>query len=190
MYHLPISAQQLVTNESSVYLGTGEVFSIPPEQMKITGYQFGGARFFKSRVTTEYGSIYVDDYSGRPFLLDNQLNDLSLEGMRNFWQEHGKLFFDAQYYAATGEHYPNESTASPTGIGYLSTYDPRFKRFIIHKRDFKITPEFAGRFLVSPNYPPADNSLTFNGETFYYTDADSNVSEVSFNDSRFFENKS
>lgn len=190
IYHIPARTQQLQTNENALYIGTGALFSLPAEQLKLTDYQFGGSRFFKSRVTTEYGTVYMDDFSGRPFLLTNQLNDISLNGMRNFWQENGILHFDEQYYRIVGSHYPNQSTSSPVGIGYITTYDPRFKRLIFHKKDYKIKEDYESSFSYYTNYPPPPATLTFNGTSFYKTDKFSNVEEISFNDSRYFENHS
>lgn len=192
IYHIPIKAQQLQTDEATIYLGTGEVFSIAPEQLKTTDYQFGGSRFFKSRVITEYGTVYVDDFSGRPFLLDNQLNDITLNnGIRNFWQENGILFFDEQFYQQTGEHYPNISTSSTTGIGYLSTYDPRFKRLIIHKKDFKLLPQYLTTFEYSPDdVVVTPNVVWFDDDNFYVNDASGNETIITFDNVAYFENKS
>lgn len=190
IYHIPARAQQLVTDQNALYIGTGDFFSLPVEQLKVTDYQFGGSRFYKSRVITEYGTVYIDDFSGRPFLLTNQLNDISLNGMRNFWQEHGVLHLDEQYYQAVGSHYPNQSTSSPVGIGYITTYDPRFKRLIFHKKDYKLTSKYLSSFSYATTYPPAPNTITFNGSTFYVTDELSNVEEITLDDPRYFENKS
>lgn len=83
-YLLPTQPQTIQSNEASIYIGTGEVLAIPPRQLKTSSNAFGGTNYFKSRILTEYGAFYVDDISSRPFLLSNQLNDLSNNGLRNF----------------------------------------------------------------------------------------------------------
>lgn len=190
IYHIPARTQQLITNENSLYIGTGEFFSLPSEQLKITDYQFGGSRFFKSRVTTEYGTAYIDDFSGRPFLLTNQLSDISLNGMRNFWQENGTLQLDLIYYKNNGTHYPNISTSSKNGVGYMTTYDPRFKRLIIHKKDYKPLTHFEASFQYYPTNPKPANTITFDGQSFWFTDKLGTSSEIYLDDIRYFENKS
>jgi hypothetical protein len=83
VYLLPTRPQQLSSNESTIYIGTGEVLSIPPKQLKVTNFEFGGTDFQSSIVNTEYGTFYMDNYSGNPFMLTDSLNSLS-DGLRNF----------------------------------------------------------------------------------------------------------
>lgn len=120
IFHLPTRPQQLQSNEASIYIGTGEVFSVPAQQLKTSENAFGGGLFFKARTTTEYGTVYVDDISGRVFLLTNQLNDLSQLGLRNFFQNNGRVSFLDQFYSFTGDAYPFLSTSAESGCGYIS----------------------------------------------------------------------
>lgn len=140
IYHIPTRPQVIKTEGINTYLGTGEALSIPPVQLKSTEYSFGGQEHFKSRVGTEYGTFYVDSLSARPILLTNQLEDISLDGTRNLWQNSGKLKLAEQFCQLTGETYPFISATSKAGIGFISTYDPRYKRIISVKKDFKILP--------------------------------------------------
>ena len=165
--------------------------------MKTTDYAFGGQNFFKSRITTEYGTVYVDDLSGRCFLLNNQLNDLTNQGMRQFWQNNGKVFFLEQFFNLTSTRFPVLSTSSSSGVGYISTYDPRFKRLIIHKRDFEILPEYAAKlqYVNQVIDDPFDlegtpNILFFNNFNFYLTDANGIPYKVDLNNSLIFRNPS
>jgi len=186
-YYVPTRPQQLTTQENSVYIGTSEVFGVPPQQLKITDYHFGGSRLFKSRCVTEYGAFYIDDFNGRPFLITNELNDLSLKGLRNFWQENGKLEFDKQFYQKTGTHYPNISTSSSTGVGYITTYDPRFKRIIVHKKDYKLLPNYT---LIYQTTNPGVESIWYNGRFFFYVNSSGTATLITFDDTTYFECKS
>lgn len=193
-YHLSTRPQQIQTDSSSVYLGTGEVLSIPPKQLKTTDFAFGGGRFFKSRVNTEYGTFYVDDISGRPFLLTNQLNDLSIQGMRNFWEENGKIELFEQFRDLTSIEFPYKSTTN--GVGYISTYNPRFKTIIVHKRDYKILPAWQNSFhyedaLVDEPLDYAEpNALWYNNFNYYHNDSGGTAVMVSLDSPIYFENKS
>lgn len=186
-YYIPTRPQQLITEGENVYLGTAEVFGISPTQLKVTDYHFGGSRLFKSRITTEYGTFYMDDYNGRPFMIDDQLNDLSLKGMRNFWLENGRLFLDEEFRKSTGQHYPILSPVSNNGIGYMTTYDPRFKRIIVHKKDYETINN--RKIYYSVNNPGA-NKLWFNGTWFYDVDKDGIAKLINLNDPKYFVNKS
>jgi hypothetical protein len=141
IYHIPTRPQVIKTEGINTYLGTGEAFSIPPVQLKSTDYSFGGQSNFKSRTNTEYGTFYVDDISARPILLTNQIEDISLDGMRSFWQNNGKYFLHDQFCRLTGVSYPFIASTSRAGCGYMSTYDPRLKRIIVTKKDFRLLPD-------------------------------------------------
>lgn len=196
IYFQNTKPQTIQTDNGEAYLGTGEVLSLTAKQLKTTDLAFGGLNFFKSRINTEYGTAFVDDASGRVFLLTNQLNDLSNEGQRTFWQENGRVLFRDQFYLLTGIRFPFKSTSSPISVGYISTYDPRYKRIIIHKRDFKILPQWENNFTYvnsttdNPAAYTVPNMLWFNNFTFYYNDPTSGTYEVPLEEITFFENKS
>ncbi len=156
---LPIRAQTLQSNENSIYIGTAEVLSIPPIDMKTTDWALGGLPNFKHRTNTEFGMVYVDPLSARVYLLNNQLNDISVNGLRNFWQEHGKLFLNEQFKKKADMEYPCLYTTASFGIGYNLTYDPRYKRLIIHKHDFEILPKYASRFEVAVEESTTPNAF-------------------------------
>lgn len=198
LYLIPTRAQQITTDESTIYLGTGEVLSLAPRQMKTTEFAFGGLNFFKSRIATEYGVFYVDDISARPFLLSNQLTDLSLKGMRAFWQENGKVQYLDQYYRITGERYLAKSTTSDIGVGYISTYDPRYKRIIVHKRDFRLLPTYEYNLVLTLQDTDTPliggntdaDAFWFNGYNYYQNDSSGIPTKVTFNNTQYFQNLS
>lgn len=186
--YIPYRPQSLSTEAFSVYLGTGEVLSIPAKQLKTTDYAFGGTTHFKSRTLTEYGVAYIDDISARPFLISEGLRDLSLTGMRSFWQENGYLFLNKQFKEKNSS-YPHYSTSSPIGIGYITTYDPRYKRIIVHKRDFKIVPKYWADFKITSS-SSSNDVLYFDGTKFVYRSPSGIVSYPTLEDTQFFENHS
>lgn len=198
VFFIPTKAQQISSNEASIYLGTGEVLGLSPRQLKTTEFAFGGQRIFKSRVSTEYGTFYVDDQSSRPFLISNQLNDLSNTGMRAFWQENGRVEFLDQFYRVTGERYPVKTTTSHIGVGYISTYDPRYKRIIVHKKDYRLLPNYEFKLSYFPqasDTPLIDGNNTpqaiwFNDFNFYVNDADGVPLLIDFDNVTYFENNS
>lgn len=198
IYFIPTKAQQITSDESTIYLGTGEVLGLAPRQLKTTDFAFGGQRLFKSRVSTEYGTFYVDDLSSRPFLVSNQLNDLSNTGMRSYWQEHGRVEFLDQFYKVTGTRYPVKTTTSHIGVGYISTYDPRYKRVIVHKKDFKLLPNHEFNLAYTPQVSDTPLSggntdplaIWFNDFNFYHNDAAGVPTLINFDNVTYFQNNS
>jgi hypothetical protein len=193
IYFLPTRPQQIQSDSGTIYLGTGEVLALPSQELKTSENAFGGGNFFKARTTTEYGTVYVDDISGRVFLLTNQLNDLSNAGLRSFFQNNGRVFFLDQFTAQTSDSFPFLSTSSPSGVGYISWYDPRYKRVFIHKRDFKVTGKYTLLYsLTEEDTEPVaidDFVIVFNGFSFY-VDVNGTITQITFDNSEYFENKS
>jgi hypothetical protein len=198
IFFIPTKAQQITSDESTIYLGTGEVLALAPRQLKTTEFAFGGQRIFKSRVSTEYGTFYVDDQSSRPFLVSNQLNDLSNTGMRSFWQENGRVEFLDQFYKITGTRYPVKTTTSHIGVGYISTYDPRYKRILVHKKDFRLLPNYEFNLVYFPqasDTPLVDgntdpSAIWFNNFNFYLNDASGVPTVINFDNTTYFQNNS
>jgi hypothetical protein len=184
---LPFRPQVVQTNEGTAYIGAGEFLSLPLVPLKTTDYAFGGTSHFKSRVITEYGAVFVDDISGRPFVVDENLTDLSLSGMRNFFQQEGTLSLVSQM-KSKGINYNIYSTSSPVGVGYITTYEPRFKRLIITKKDFSILPSFLSAFSFTTT--PINNTLSWDGARFVYKDNNGVLSYPELSNPFFFENKS
>lgn len=191
-YIIPTNTQILNVQDSDIILGSSSVLAIPPKPLKNADIGYGGTNFWKSRSSSEHGTVWVDDESGRVMLLSKNLEDLSLKGKRNFFQENGKIKWLQQFKDITGEDYPNESLASELGVGYISTYDPRYKRVIIHKRDFKLRPEFTSKFYYTPDSAPAvdPGEMWFDGVDFYYQVDVGDYKVVNFEESDYFENKS
>jgi len=195
-YIIPTNVQVLNTTDSTnVYIGSGKVFQIPPKPLKNSDIAFAGNEFWKSRCSTEYGNLWVDTKSKRVLLLNDKLNDISLTGLRNFWQENGSIQFIDQFKLLTGTDYPVKNLVHNYGVGVTSVYDSRHKRAIIHKRDYKITDFYATNFVATQgSIVDTPGTLWFNGTNFFYNKYEFEVGPdtilVNFNNSTFFENKS
>lgn len=186
-YMIPTRPQTLSTNQDTVYIGTSENLSLPFHRLSSNTFAFGGQELFKSRLLTEYGAFYIDSLTSRPILLTDKLNDLSLKGTRSFWQENGLLILDEQF-KAKGSSYTIKSTSARNGIGYSSTYDARYKRILINKKDYAIRKAYIQSFVVGLSTTPS--TLYFYGDDFYFRDAAGNTSKVYVDDSTYFDNVS
>lgn len=194
-YLIPTNAQVLnTTDATNVYIGTGGVLSQSPKPIKNHDVPAGGSTFWKARVSTEYGTIYVDDIAGRVFLLGSNLQDISAIGMRTFWREHGQIEFLTQFKKLLGVNYPKQCLVSEYGVGITSVYDPLHKRVIIHKRDVRLRKEWEDRFVYNPGqlFSVAPGNVWFDNVAFYYQRAagNPNIVKIHFDDEDYFENKS
>lgn len=168
LWRIPTRTQQLLTQDSQVYLGSASVLA-SPIKYNTTDIYFSGASTPQSLCSTEYGTVYADDITGRIFLLSGTLNDLSKTHLRNFFAEYGTLHLRT-YFPSTPDAY-----VGTNGIGFKITYDPRHKRVLITKKDY--IPLF-----------PLITTLT--GNTYTFADPDLGPIEVALTNELYFQNLS
>lgn len=156
LYKIVTKPYQINTDQTTLYVGTGEFFSVPPRELISTTYGYGGSNCKWGTITTEFGTVYIDNLTGKIFQLgigdkgQPSNKEISLQGMRNWFEENIELQLDKQWKKLFGEEYPKvNQPALINGIGFITTYDPRHKRIIITKKDYKIVEE--NSFL--PNQP-------------------------------------
>lgn len=150
--------QYLSTETESAYLTTGDFLSIPPNELSQTDLGFGGLQFKDAIVDTEIGYIWVDSDKGQIILLADKLEILSNTDLTQWLIENLRFELDKQWVKNTGNKYPDRVITSDKGIGVQLVYDYRFKRLIIHKKDYKILNE--ENFFRSSN-PYQDLDLSY-----------------------------
>lgn len=132
LWLLQTKPQQLQTTGGQIEVGIGDFLSIPPKEVSSTktGYAGGQTRWDLS--VSEYGVLFADQLQGKIFHYNNELNEISNNGNRNWFEENlpSKLL----------KLYPNydykDNTTSLYGIGLISVYDSRHKRWILTKKEF------------------------------------------------------
>ncbi|WP_261047234.1 hypothetical protein, partial [Streptococcus mitis] len=86
--------------------------------------------------------LNMDDLTGKVLLLSQGLKEISATGMRNYFEENIEIQLNKQWQRLFSEEYPqNNQPSLINGIGFITTYDPRHKRIIITKKDYKIIEE-------------------------------------------------
>jgi len=151
-WFVPTRPQTIQTNETLTYLGTGERLSIPAKRLATPDHSYGGTLNSWSVSSTEFGTVYVDAPSGKVFHLADGIDEISNKGMRNWFRENLPFNINRQFQDTMGYDFPlSDNPTYNNGAGILTIYDPRHRRVIIHKRDFKVTDEYWGGEL--PAYP-------------------------------------
>lgn len=163
-WKIPTRTQELVSQDTTVYIGKADAIG-KPLKLNPTSVHFSGGSYPSSVCSTEYGTVYMDDATGRPILLSRDLNDLSKTHLRSFFAENGSLKLLKQFPNFSSDQYVGE-----TAIGYRISYDQRYKRVLITKKDF------SAKF---PNY------TTYTNGNFYYLST-----PVTLYDSTYFQNES
>lgn len=187
---IPIRPQTLQSNESTVYIGSGEIFAAPYKKLTSPGYKYGGCQNFMSVCNTEFGVYYADSLNGKLFQLNAPPIPLE-NGMNNWLEENLPFKFFTQFEQLTGIEYPNKYATN--GVGLISTFDTRHKRYILTKLDYKlISPDRYKGFKSFTSTPGATNDLYYDTElNVFFTRLDStNNRKVQFTETAWFENHS
>ena len=169
LWFIPTKPQGLATNEATIYIRSESAFSIPPKSLISTDYGYGGCVDKWATITTEFGTLFVNR-QGKVFLFREGLQEISQDGNANFFENNIDVVFINSFKSTFGYDYPFRTTHNKLGVGYMSTYDPRFRRFIIHKKDYEI--------INSEGLEFTNNEFKYQNET------------ISLNDKRFFRNRS
>jgi len=143
VWHLPQNNQERVTGEIISFIGTGEFFNILPRKILDDTLGSGGTQHNWATVKTKHGVVYISDVERKVYLHSDRLKDISAIKRRSWFQENMKSFLVQQIYDVLGVEFLHQNNpANPDGVGYISTYDARFERVIITKRDYKLLPQY------------------------------------------------
>jgi hypothetical protein len=174
----------LKTDQETVYTGTGAFFSIPEIEMTKVDWGFGGNQGRFNAITTPFGWIYVDQKEGHVHLVGSKHEVLSNAGLYYWFKEN----LPSQLLQSVGEYDLSDSIAHFSGVGLMSTYDPTNRRYILHKRDFKLLKPFGGIFGEDTLI---QDHLYFNPENnLWYHHAQGVSSIVTLDNEFMFENRS
>jgi hypothetical protein len=131
--------QQLNSDNSTIFVGTGEIGSIPPKRLISVQHGYAGSRDPFATIGTQYGTFFVDENSGRIFLFGKGLNEISKRGMEQWFKRNVPLQLNEAYYkVSNGINYPMRNVSHQNGIGFQAAWDNRLNRIILHKSDYRI----------------------------------------------------
>lgn len=192
--------QELQTDAGSITVGTGAFFALPPKEVKETETGHAGSQHKYANILTPYGAVIVDAASGSVYLLQDSIREISALGMHSFFEEKLPMVLPDQYLAVVGTEYPgNDNLAHPTGVGIMCTFDNRYDRLILTKRDYKIKDNITFRGLTEEADSNTEDGLLYNltNRTFEQQQTitvdgttTTKITTVEFGDPAFFENRS
>jgi len=131
-------------DSATVYLGTGAFFSNPPREMSETELGYLGCKSQWATSLTPAGPIWPDEQQGRVHMLQQMPRDISAIGLRSWFENNMRMNIYDQYQNIYGVEFPFiDNPANPVGAGFISIYDNQYKRYILSKKDYKLTGDFA-----------------------------------------------
>lgn len=171
---LPSTSQAIQASEENITIGTGEFFSLPVKEIisSDTGYLGNTSQW--ANVVTENGIFSIDADSGNVFIYNDSLNTLSNSkfGMYNYFKENLPLNINKEYNNLRGTNINKDNPANIySDYGHIAIYDSRHNRFILTKKDYKLTNEGINLVLASTGINRLDLTdegwkyLTFGGSS-------------------------
>lgn len=212
LFSMLTSPQTIETDEATTYLGNAAFLSLEPQELKSIVEGYLGSKHQWATCTSEYGTLFVS--KDRLFLMQDGMIEISNMGMRQFFIDN-KLIFGESFRelmldfssSSTLEFSYLDNPANPHGVGFIACFDREKRRFIIHKRDYKIlfgvgtVDEPIGFWgTKNTNIEYLEGAIVYNADTGWFEQAGpvissnmgsfQNFTELEFSDTTLFENKS
>lgn len=148
---------------TEAYIGSGDIFAQEPIELVTAAEGHGGSFNKHSSIISKYGYAYVSRKEKKIFLLSDKLTEISQQGMENWFRLNIpytlETISEVNPYPVNLDTIPYLNLDAPTGsFGFVSTYDPLFKRFIISKRELVYSDKL--KTLLKDYFIP--NAIDFN----------------------------
>lgn len=102
----------------NVFLKSNDLFAIQPEEQVSATTSYAGTTNKLSCILTKMGYISVDDKQGKVFLFTDRLEEISTNGLRQFFRDNMSVGSDNPF----------------NGNGYTIAYDEKYNRILLTKK--------------------------------------------------------
>ena len=164
-----MSQVALKGDATNVILGNGEIFAITPEEIMAVPGGYAGTQDQQSCLYSKAGYFFVDRKYGKVFLLNQELKEISNNGLREFFKDVIKDDIRSACIAQ-GQAPPDmEQTRM------IAAYDEDNYRIVFSMRN--VTVDILkigenGRFFKNKYYTVKGKLKKYTGETFYLEDGE------------------
>jgi hypothetical protein len=123
------------------FVGSGDIFTQDPDEIIQTKFGYGGTQSQWVSIVTKHGYFCMDYRNRKVFLMKDQLYDIGKQGMESWFQDN--IPFTLEQYGMPG------SVDNPIiGVGFHATYDEKYDRLLLTKRDLIPTQAFIDLWTV------------------------------------------
>ena len=177
-----VGKEQLATDQSTIELGTGDIFRFAPREIVASPLGYGGSQHLSSCFKTKSGVFLIDDEQGKVFLVGGELSEISNRGLRNYFREDAGFDFVRQLQEE-GINFPYKD-APGLGVGFVVGFDEVNNRIIVSKLDKRLKPEYT---LVRPFQNTSGvNAIIYDGNRFF-VQGRTELAEIFTTDEKYFE---
>jgi hypothetical protein len=129
-----VKPQQIKTDQATLYVGTGEFWEIPPNEVVTSTNGYAGCQHQLSTINTPFGYFWVSERERKIFLFNDKLDEISNRGLRNWFENNIPFNLNPAFINLLNSSSDNPS--NPNSVGFTVSYDKRYRRIILTKRDY------------------------------------------------------
>lgn len=130
-----VSQDTLSTEAVAVFLGTGDLFRAEPRELVTAQKGYIGNQNQIAVSKTKQGYIVVDTYMGKVFTVGQQLDEISAIGMRNWFRDNLRFWFQKEFPNAPINY---DCSFADNGFGCTVLYDEENNRVLVSKVDYEL----------------------------------------------------
>lgn len=147
-----------LADASQAFIGSGDLFAQEPDELVQSSEGFLGNYNLLSSLVTKDGYVFVSRKSRKIFLVQQKVTDLSDLGMDVWCRENIPFVLENYGINLDGLDF---NLDAPTGtFGFITSYDPLFKRIIITKHELVPTDKFLNEWeLDKVQFDQANNQF-------------------------------
>jgi hypothetical protein len=159
------------SSESSIRLGSGKLFSRPPEAIVTADNRNAGTNHAFEFNNTPFGAFMTSAQSGEVYLLGQSLKTISGNDAQTWFNENLPLKL------ATQIDLKGDIDVVHNGLGLLSEFDNDHKLWFLTKKDYSlVNPEQAGRYRYENGVFYYDNGVVELSNTSHFRNCSFTIS--------------
>ena len=162
--------EELNVGGVAAFIGSGNVFATEPVELRDTKIGYGGTTSIYGGVSTPFGRYWVSRRDRKIYGLTQGIEEI-VTGMEAWFRDN--MPFRIEDYGidvdATNFPYNPDSTVAAAPLGFTITYDPKYKRILITKREPVPTDHFIKAF-GQGSIEVVNNSFVVTGDCTEYED--------------------
>lgn len=138
-----IGKEKLGATATDIYLGTGDIFNLPPRELIDTPQGYAGTQHLGASLLSKAGYFFLDLEQRKVFTVGAELNEISNKGMRNWFRDNLEFDLKAQLEGKgiNNRYTLYDAPAHSHGCGFTVAYDDEYNRYVLAKKSWKFTTD-------------------------------------------------
>ena len=173
--------QQLgLSDNTQAFVGSGDIFEQNPDELIPTTEGYAGTDCQFASLTTRFGQFFVNRKDRKVYMMSESVEELSAVGMEKWFLENIPYQLQA-YINLEGV----VSFDAPTkDFGFNATYDPKYKRIILSKRE--LVPSVSLISALTSETSGISDIQAIDGGFTYYSERLEDTVTISFSNTDYF----